>query len=70
MSCEKCGMHVRYDKQGMLDAGGDRPLTVLLTEIVKRNGCEKAEGHRLYDRCEALYANLAAANSYAKAKGG
>lgn len=71
VACEKCGRRVQYDKRAMLDAGGDRPLPLLLTEIVRRMGCDKIHSTNIYDRCGAKYANiLPAGNAYQKAKGG
>lgn len=35
VECGKCGMRAQYDKLGMLEAGGDRPLPDLLREIAR-----------------------------------
>lgn len=76
VDCEQCGIHAQYDKLEMLEVGGDRPLTHLLTEIVRRKGCELKQSIPAYDKCGAIYSNLpaekpaAAPNAYAKAKGG
>lgn len=73
VTCDTCGLNVRYDKLDMLEAGGDRPLAKLLEAIVRRNGCTLKESIPAYDKCGAIYANLPAAekqNPYAKAKGG
>lgn len=65
----------------MLEVGGDRPLTHLLVEIVRRKGCTLKESNPAFDKCGAIYANLpaeklvveekpaTAPNAYAKAKG-
>lgn len=45
VDCE-CGVHAQYDKLEMLEVGGDRPLTHLLTEIVRRKGCTLKERSR------------------------
>lgn len=71
VACEKCGRRVQYDKQAMLDAGGDRPLPHLLIEIIRRMGCDKIRSTNIYDRCGAKYENiLPDGNAYQKAKGG
>lgn len=76
VDCDQCGVHAQYDKLEMLEAGGDRPLTHLLTEIVRRKGCTLKEPIPAYDKCGAIYSNLPAetsapkSNAYAKAKGG
>ncbi len=75
VDCDQCGVHAQYDKLEMLEVGGDRPLTHLLAEIVRRKGCTLKESIPAYDKCGAIYSNLPAdkpaapANAYAKAKG-
>lgn len=75
VDCGRCGLHAQYDKLEMLEVGGDRPLTHLLTEIVRRKGCTLKETVDAYNKCGAIYSNIseekpaAAPNAYAKAKG-
>lgn len=75
VDCDQCGVHAKYDKLEMLEVGGDRPLLVLLAEIVRRKGCTLKELIPAYDKCRAIYSNLPAdkpaapPNAYAKAKG-
>lgn len=61
VSCERCGLDVRYDKAAMLAAGGDRALTCLLDDIARRNGCTliDTQGPNPYERCKAIYPELA-----------
>jgi len=71
VSCGKCALRVQYDKQAMLRAGGDRPLTHLHDDIRRRHGCPRM-GPRanMYDNCDAIFDNiLPAGNSYLAAKG-
>ncbi|CAM5578590.1 hypothetical protein MAUB1S_09738 [Mycolicibacterium aubagnense] len=76
VTCDTCMLNVRYDRLGMVEAGGDRPLDKLLEAIVQRNGCTLKQSNPAFDKCGAIYSNLpaekpaAASNSYAKAKGG
>lgn len=76
VDCDQCGIHAKYDKLEMLEVGGDRPLSLLLAEIVRRKGCELKQSIPAYDKCGAIYSNLPAdkpapkPNAYAKAKGG
>lgn len=59
VACAKCGLRMQYDKAAMLEAGGDRKLTYLLDEIVRRGGCSKMDaGPNIYDRCGAAYEGL------------
>jgi hypothetical protein len=67
IECRKCGMRAKYDQNELLQAGGDRPLTYLLDDIVRRKGCTKLNTLYMYDRCAAHYANLTDANTYKKA---
>ncbi len=75
VDCDQCGVHAQYDKLEMLEVGGDRPLTLLLAEVVRRKGCTLKETISAYDKCGAVYSNLPAekpatqSNAYAKAKG-
>ncbi len=75
VDCDQCGIHAQYDKLEMLEVGGDRPLTHLLTEIVRRKGCTLKQSVDAYNKCGAIYSNLpadkptAAPNAYARAKG-
>lgn len=72
VECDKCGMRAKFDKLEMLEVGGDRMLTHLLTEIARRKGCTKlGGGSNIYDRCGAMYANiLPDRNAYQKAREG
>jgi hypothetical protein len=71
LTCDKCGMHVQYDKADMLKAGGDRGLPDLRLEIARRKGCTKVGSIYAYDTCRITYANiLPEKNAYQKAKGG
>lgn len=69
VACPECGWRVQYDKQAMLDAGGDRPLTTLRTDIAKRQGCKYPELDPMdaWKHCKAKFQN--AVSSYRKAKG-
>lgn len=80
VKCDTCMLDVRYDKLGMIEAGGDRPLDKLLEAIVKKHGCTLKESNPAFDKCGAIYSNLPAElvakeksastpNAYAKAKG-
>jgi hypothetical protein len=75
VTCDTCMLSVRYDKLGMIEAGGDRPLGKLLESIVRRHGCTLKESVPAFDKCGAIYSNLPPeklaprANAYAKAKG-
>ena len=69
IACDECGWRVQYDKQAMLDAGGDRPLTTLRTAIAARQGCKHPEVDAMdaWKHCKAKYQN--AASAYQRAKG-
>jgi hypothetical protein len=74
VECEQCGLRAKYDRLEMLEAGGDRPLSMLLGEIARRHGCDNFDPSRMRDWCKAKYANLPpeksdAPNAYARAKG-
>jgi hypothetical protein len=59
VACDKCGLRKRFDKAGMLKAGGDRPLGLLLDEIAIRANCPKRKATAdIYDRCGILYPDL------------
>ncbi|MDX8513504.1 hypothetical protein [Mesorhizobium captivum] len=62
-ACETCGWRVQYDKQAMLDAGGDRALTLLIKDIAARQGCRFPEINpmRAQEHCRARYENIASA---------
>lgn len=55
--CEKCGRRAQYDKQAMLEAGGDRKMPDLRVDITKQLGCQLAlnPGVNLYDRCQMRF---------------
>lgn len=58
VGCDKCGLHAQYDKLAMSEIGGNRPLTHLLTEIVRRKGCTHKVSVGIYDRCRVVYSNI------------
>ncbi len=58
VSCDKCGMRAKYDRDEMLETGGDRPLPQLKDDIAARHGCTRLRNVNMYDRCSARYANL------------
>lgn len=76
VDCNKCGIYAQYFRLGMLEVGGDRPLPLLLTEIVRRKGCTIKEAVDAYNKYGAIYSNIlpekaaAEPNAYVKAKGG
>ena len=62
VACDRCGWRKQYDKAGMIIAGGaDRPLTLLLDAITRKQGCKLVDepGPLAFDRCKALYSELA-----------
>lgn len=69
MSCELCGWRVQYDKQAMLDAGGDRSLPELKRDIANRHHCKQPgiDPMDAWKHCKASYEN--AVSGYQKAKG-
>jgi hypothetical protein len=60
VACDDCGFRVQYDKLAMLKAGGDRPLTTLLTDIANRHGCKqpKLDRYNAWKHCKARYENV------------
>lgn len=70
VSCSECGWRVQYDRQAMLDAGGDRPLTTLRTDIAARQGCKHPGINPMnaWEHCKARFENITSA--YQRAKGG
>lgn len=70
VECELCEWRVQYDRQAMLDAGGDRPLTYLIDEIAQRHGCKfpTINQNKVQEHCKARYANIVSA--YQRAKDG
>ena len=58
VACDKCGMRAKYDRDELLEAGGDRPLPQLKDDIASRHGCTKLHNVNMYDRCAARYDNL------------
>lgn len=69
IACEVCGWRAQYDRQAMLDAGGDRPLTTLRTDIAKRQGCKYPEIDPMdaWRHCKARFQNVI--SDYQRAKG-
>jgi hypothetical protein len=69
LTCDKCGMHIQYDKAAMLKAGGDRGLPGLREEIARKKGCQHIDSIYAFDGCKIRYANILSGNAYARSKG-
>ena len=61
VGCDKCGLDVQYDRDGLLAAGGDRPLGDLLNSIARRHGCALIDRPAVtpYNKCGAKFPELA-----------
>ena len=51
-SCQKCGRTRQYDRDAMIQKGGDRTLAQLLDQVIDRMDCT----YGVY--CEIAYSNL------------
>jgi hypothetical protein len=51
-------MSAKYNRDGLIAVGGDRPLPLLLSQITERKGCPRAGKVGEYDRCWAIFPEL------------
>lgn len=54
LSCAKCAIRVRYDRDACLAAGGDRDSRDFLNSVAQRHGCK---GHYpfIYQRVDVIH---------------
>ena len=55
--CEPCGRRGRYNVEKLMAKHGDAKLLYLLDTL---DNCPKAQSTNIYDRCKAIYEELAA----------
>ena len=59
VSCARCNLRIRYDRNALLMAGGDRGLPDFLTQVAERKRCPAlARGADVYDRCLLMLPEL------------
>lgn len=59
VTCARCNLRVRYDRDALLMTGGDRGLPDFLTQVAERKGCPAlSRGADVYDRCLLMLPEL------------